>query len=202
MSKTKQLFTLAMTVLLLLALPLSAQEQTAGVAGIVKDASGSVLPGVTVEINGPNLAGTATSVTDSRGRYRFPSLPPGPYTVTANLDGFQPSSVPNVRLQLGQSPNVDLTMNVGSVSEAIVVTGDAPLVDTTASSTAVSISGDALTKLPRDATSRRSSLRLPAPASTTVLVVSRSKVLQAQRTASSSMVSTPPIRSVDSPAKT
>ena len=70
-------FTLALSVCLLLALPVVVSAQTTGmIDGVVTDQSGAPLPGVTVEITSPNLQGTRTAVTAADGRYRFPSLPP------------------------------------------------------------------------------------------------------------------------------
>ena len=71
--------------------PAAAQEQRGSIQGFVKDLSGAVLPGVTVEARSPALVGGATAVTDSDGGYRFPSLPPGVYEVTAALQGFNPA---------------------------------------------------------------------------------------------------------------
>jgi len=71
--------------LLLLAGPATAQEQRASIEGAIRDSSGGVLPGVTVEARSPSLAGVESTVTDSSGTYRFPALRPGRYEVTATL---------------------------------------------------------------------------------------------------------------------
>ena len=96
--------------LLLLAGPATAQEQRASIEGTVRDSSGGVLPGVTVEARSPSLAGVQSTVTDSSGTYRFPALRPGRYEVTATLQGFQPAKSADVRLELGQVLKVDLAM--------------------------------------------------------------------------------------------
>src|SRR5262245_46184675 len=84
----------------LFAWPVSAQELRGSIEGVVKDASGGVLPGVSVALEG----GTAKldAVTDAEGLYRFPSLAPGTYKVTANLASFRPGTVDNVVVALGQ----------------------------------------------------------------------------------------------------
>ena len=69
--------------------PVAAQETRGSIEGVVKDTSGAVLPGVTVEAKSPALVGVGTAVSDTSGVYRFPSLPPGLYEVTAVLAGFQ-----------------------------------------------------------------------------------------------------------------
>ena len=82
-------YPLALSVCLLLLVPVAAFAQTTGtVDGTVTDQSNAPLPGVTVELTSPNLQGTRTAVTSADGRYRFPSVPPGPYKVTAELAGF------------------------------------------------------------------------------------------------------------------
>ena len=74
------------------AAPAIAQEQRASIEGTIRDSSGGVLPGVTVEARSPSLAGVESTVSDSSGTYRFPALRPGRYEVTATLQGFQPAS--------------------------------------------------------------------------------------------------------------
>src|SRR5437588_13044996 len=74
----------------LVALATPAFAQTTGqVIGTVVDAQGGVLPGVTVSATSPQLQGTRTAITDSTGTFRFPTLPPGTYSIKANLAGFQ-----------------------------------------------------------------------------------------------------------------
>ena len=134
-------------VLLLMAFGAVAQEQTASIEGTVKDASGAVLPGVTVEAVNTTRGGTFTEVTNSEGVYRYPSLPAGKYTVTANLEGFNPSSVSNINLLLGQILKVDHTLRVG-VTESITVTAEAPLVDVKQSASATSVRAEEFERLP------------------------------------------------------
>src|SRR5580765_6067966 len=76
------------TVLTLAATTVLAQT-TGQVIGTVVDAQGGVLPGVTVTASSPQLQGTRTAITDGTGTFRFPTLPPGTYTIKANLAGFQ-----------------------------------------------------------------------------------------------------------------
>ena len=66
----------------------AAAQTTGTIEGTVTDQGGGALPGVTVELSGPHLQGTRTATTANDGRFRFISLPPGPYKVTANLSGF------------------------------------------------------------------------------------------------------------------
>src|SRR5512139_2349470 len=92
--------------------PASAQEQRATVDGVVKDAQGGVLPGVTIEAKNTQVGTTVSTVSDASGLYRFPSLAPGYYEVSAQLTGFQTSKVENLQLLLGQIKTVSFTMQL------------------------------------------------------------------------------------------
>ena len=84
---------LALLVVMLLASAAYAQEQSGSIVGVVKDAQGGVLPGVTVEARSPSVVGVSTSVTDASGTFRFPALPPGVYEVSATAPGLQHGEV-------------------------------------------------------------------------------------------------------------
>ena len=81
-------FTLVLSVCLLLLAPIVVAQTTGTIEGTVTDQNGGALPGVTVEIASPNLQGARTATTGNDGRFRFVSVPPGPYKVTANLSGI------------------------------------------------------------------------------------------------------------------
>ena len=97
----------ALVVALAMAVPAMAQEQRGVIEGIVKDTSGAVLPGATVEVKAANGA-VINTVSDCSGVYRFPSLAHGVYEVTATLQGFAPAKVPDVIVGLGQIKKVEL----------------------------------------------------------------------------------------------
>mgnify|MGYP003429346160 FL=1 len=84
---------IALGLLLALTTMVRAQETRGSIEGVVKDSSGGVLPGVTVEAVNAAQTGAVSAVTDANGKYRFPALAPGRYEVTANLTGFQASKV-------------------------------------------------------------------------------------------------------------
>ena len=108
----------------------SAHAQTTGdLDGTVVDQSGSPLPGVSVELRSPQLQGSRTAVTDIAGRFRFPVLGPGVYSVTTQLSGFAKVERSNQRVALGATTTVAITMGL-SLKEEIVVTSEAPAVDT------------------------------------------------------------------------
>jgi hypothetical protein len=112
-------------------IPLFAQtEATTGViAGTVRDASGGVLPGVTVQIKNVDTALLREFVTDQDGRYRALLLPLGNYEMTAALSGFATLKRSGIRLGVGQELSIDLDMKVGEVAETVQVTAEAPVVE-------------------------------------------------------------------------
>jgi hypothetical protein len=133
---------------LLAALPLAAQEQTGSIQGVIKDASGGVLPGVTVEARSPRVVGASTAVTDAQGVYRFPALPPGVYTVTATLQGFTPAKSEAV-LALGQLLKVDLSLQIAGVAETVQVTGESPLIDVKQNASFATIQEELIDRIPK-----------------------------------------------------
>ncbi len=139
---------LAIIAALLITLPVMAQEQTGGIDGTVKDAEGSVLPGVTVEATSPAI-GTVVGTTDGTGRYRFPRLPSGVYSIKASLEGYKPAEAKGINLTLGQILTVNLSLEVGSFEETIVVTGEGAQIDVTQSATGTSISREQIELIPK-----------------------------------------------------
>jgi hypothetical protein len=149
MMRTKGLAIVALCLLALIwAMPAAAQEQTGSIQGVVKDSSGAVLPGVTIEARSPTVVGASTAVTDAQGNYRFPALPPGTYTVSATLQGFNAQKITGT-ITLGQLLKVDITMSVGGVAETVQVTGEAPLIDTKQSAAFATVSQDIIERIPK-----------------------------------------------------
>lgn len=126
----KRSFGLSVVLVLLLSwAPMAfAQETRGSVEGVVKDSSGAVLPGVTVEAR-TGSGGVVTAVSDDAGKYRFPSLPPGRYTITANMQGFKKAAFENVDLLLGQVLQINFALEVGGVTEDVQVTAESPIID-------------------------------------------------------------------------
>jgi hypothetical protein len=109
--------------------PVMAHAQ-ASIAGVVRDASGAVLPGVTVEATSPVLIEKVrTVVTDGNGQYRLIDLRPGTYAVTFTLSGFSPVRREAIELTGSFVATIDVDLKVGSVQETITVTGESPIVD-------------------------------------------------------------------------
>ena len=113
----------------LLAWPAASSAQSA-IAGQVRDNTGAVLPGVTVEAASPALIeGRRGVATDGQGRYSIVDVRPGTYTVTFTLAGFGTVIRQGIELPSNFTATVDATLNVGALEESVTVTGDAPLVD-------------------------------------------------------------------------
>jgi hypothetical protein len=125
-----------------------AQEQSGTIEGVVKDASGGVLPGVTVEARSPQVVGVSSTVTDGQGIYRFPALPPGRYELTATLEGFTAPRMQAV-LALGQLLKVELTMSVAGLSETVQVTGEAPLIDAKQNAQFATVQTETIERIPK-----------------------------------------------------
>ena len=126
-----------------------AQETTAGLQGTIKDPSGAVIGGATVELTSPALLGARKIQTDSGGGFRFAALPSGTYTLTITAPGFRASKQTGIDLQAGRLPTLELTMQVGAVAETVEVTSTAPNVDVTQSKVAVTVEKAVLDNIPK-----------------------------------------------------
>jgi hypothetical protein len=105
-----------------------AQATNGNIEGTVVDATGAVLPGVTVTVTNLDSGATRVVVTNERGFFRAPLLPLGTYRVTAELQGFKRFERSGVGLAAGQTALVDITLDVGDVAETVAVTADTPVV--------------------------------------------------------------------------
>jgi len=124
----------------------SAQETTGALRGRIVDPQGLPLPGVNVTAAGPQGAKTVTSESD--GRFTFPFMTPGVYSVRAELQGFKAAEQRNVSVSLGQTVDLSLKMELGGVTETVNITGSVPLVDTSTTTTGAVISTDFVNQIP------------------------------------------------------
>jgi hypothetical protein len=135
-----------LTLLAFGARPASAQS---AIAGVVHDASGAVLPGVTVEASSPALIeGARTVVTDGTGGYRIENLRPGVYAVTFTLTGFRTVKREGINLPTSFTAQVNADLALGQLEEAITVTGESPLVDVRSSVSQSVMSRERLDTIP------------------------------------------------------
>jgi uncharacterized surface anchored protein len=104
------------------------------ILGTVKDASGAVVPGATVKVTSENMLITRVITSDSAGDYVAADLDPGRYTITVDLTGFKTFMRTGVTLDVEQSLRVDVSLEVGNVTQKVEVSGQPPLVETDSSS--------------------------------------------------------------------
>src|SRR5213078_4759296 len=128
-------FATAIVVLIALSTCLSfAQTSTATILGVVRDASGALIPGVSITIKHTESGLTRTAISSERGGYNLPLLPVGAYEITTTMPGFKQAVRTGINLVVGQEAVVDLTLEVGAPAEQVTVTGEAPLVNITTAS--------------------------------------------------------------------
>jgi Carboxypeptidase regulatory-like domain/TonB-dependent Receptor Plug Domain len=124
-----------------------AQETTTGsITGTVVDAQGAAVPGVTITINSERE--TKTYVTDANGHYFAPYLVPGTYSVRAELPGFTSVEERGIEVRLGMRLEVPFTLKLAGINEAVTVVSEAPVVDTTSTTTGSNLLTDVLERLP------------------------------------------------------
>lgn len=138
----------ALVLAALLLLPAAARAQSA-FAGVVKDATGAVLPGVTVEAASPALIEQVRTVTtDASGAYRIENLRPGTYTLTFSLPGFSSVKREGVELTANFTASINAEMKVGAVEETVTVAGESPVVDVQTNTKAQVLNREVLDAVP------------------------------------------------------
>jgi hypothetical protein len=160
----RSFFVCVATAVSLVVLPVTAFGQAAqsGLSGVVKDSTGAVLPGVTVEAASPALIEKVRSATtDSSGLYRIVDLRPGTYTVTFALPGFNSVRVENFELRADFNATVNADMRVGELNETVTVTGEAPLVDTQSTTRSAVYSKEVMENLPTNRQIQSLALTVP-----------------------------------------
>src|ERR1041384_2708755 len=146
---SRRVFPLAAVWLVLFGQTPGISQTTFGtITGNVKDASGAALAGASVVVTNQNTGAIRQVTTDDAGRYLIPSVLPGAYTITSELTGFKKAVVSGVTLEVNQTLRVDLTLQVGEVSETVEVEGAAPLLQTETSTVGTVISNKQVIELP------------------------------------------------------
>ena len=136
--------------------------QTGSIAGVAKDTSGAVLPGVTVEAASPVLIEKVRSVvTDGQGVYKIIDLRPGAYTVTFSLEGFNAFKREGIVLTSDFTATVNADMRVGAVSETVTVSGESPLIDTQSVTQRKSLTHELIDALPTGRSFQNLSVLVP-----------------------------------------
>ena len=111
--------------------PSSAQQGTADLRGRVVDQQAGVLPGVAIVVTHQESGLFRETVSGADGSFLLSAMTPGVYQVSAELQGFKQHQQRNVRLEVGRSAQLELTLEVGGLAESVTVSAEAPLVDTT-----------------------------------------------------------------------
>ena len=133
--------------------PAAALAQDGTIAGVVKDPSGAVLPGVTVEASSSVLLEKVrTVVTSGGGQYSLVALPPGTYNLTFTLPGFSVVRQEGIQLTAAITATINVELRVGALEETVTVTGESPIVDVRSASRRQVLDGDVLQTLPTTAT--------------------------------------------------
>jgi hypothetical protein len=127
---------LGLTLFLALAAPVAAQLTTGTIEGTIKDETGAALPGAEVAIRNVDTGIARTLFTNDQGRFEAPNLQAGTYEVTAAMQGFGTAVRRGIALVVGRNAVIDLTLPLANVQQELVVTADAPLVETTSATVA------------------------------------------------------------------
>ncbi len=124
-------------------------QQTGTLSGVIRDAQGGVLPGVTVTVSSPALIGGArTALSGEAGAYQLPTLPPGTYDVTYELTGFTSLKREGIRVLVAQITRLDVELTVGALQETVTVSGESPVVDVSSTTTQTNIDKDLYEAIP------------------------------------------------------
>ena len=150
-------------VLLVLGVAASSHAQTLGtIAGVAKDATGAVLPGVSVEVSSPALIEKVRSATtDGAGAYAIISLPVGTYSVTFTLPGFSTIKRDGIEMVANFTATINAEMKVGAVAETVTVTGETPLVDVQGTITNRAVTPDLIKAIPNGGTMYQLAAMMP-----------------------------------------
>jgi hypothetical protein len=121
---------------------------TGAINGKVTDASGAVMPGVTVTASSPSMQGVKTDTTNEEGNYRFPAIPPGEYKLVYEIGGFGTVIREGIRVNLGFTASVNIEMSMAGLQETVTVSGQSPVVDVQSTRTATNFDARTLAALP------------------------------------------------------
>ena len=130
------------------ALRAGGQLPTASISGVVRDSSGAVIPGVAVTVSSTETGMTRSSQTGNDGSFRFPALAVGTYDVRAEHIGFQAKVQQGLRITVGQDAVLNISLDVGAVTETVSVTAEAPIVNTTSGTLSTLVNEDTVADLP------------------------------------------------------
>lgn len=125
-----------------------AQTGQGSLRGTVRDQQGGALPGVTITATGPDLVRPVTTVSTDEGNYRLLNLPPGTYTITAELQGFSTFKREEILLRAGATFAVDVVMSLGTLTETVTVAGESPMIEVSKPSNVLNVDGEFQKQMP------------------------------------------------------
>ena len=128
--------------------PVAGQAGEGSLRGIVQDAQGAAVPGVTITATSPALITPSVTVSESDGSYRIVNLPPGTYALEAELPGFSTFRREGLLLRAGANFQVDIMMALGALEETITVTGDSPMLEVSRPSNVLNIDAEFQKEVP------------------------------------------------------
>lgn len=159
------------SVLALFLMPCIAEAQldTGNIAGVVTDETGGTLPGVSITARNLATGQLRTATTNVEGRYQVAGIPPGQYSITAELAGFTNIVRQGITVNVGSTADINVQMKLSSVAESVTVTGEAPIVESTKTSLSAVVTGQTIEALPtRNRDYLGLTLLMPATGETTV----------------------------------
>jgi hypothetical protein len=139
---------LVFVLFIFVAIPVTAQFSTGTILGVVKDSTGGTVAGAAVTVTNPDTNLSRAGKTGDDGAYRFPALPVGNYEIKVTKDGFSTAERKGIHLQVAQEASIDFTLQVGSTGQTVVVTEEAPLVNTTSSTVGSLVQEEKVADLP------------------------------------------------------
>jgi hypothetical protein len=150
----QQMKTVGLAVLIMVIMAVTSHAQTLGtITGVVKDTSGAVIPGVTVEVASPTLIEkTRSAASDESGQYQIVNLPPGTYGVTFTLPGFITVKRDDVGILANFTATINAELKVGGAAETITVSEEAPLIDVSGTITDRAVTPDIIKSIPNGGT--------------------------------------------------
>jgi Carboxypeptidase regulatory-like domain len=123
-------------------------QQTGTLAGVVRDAQGGVLPGVTVTAISPALISPRTTTTSETGNYQLTTLPPGVYVISYEITGFTPLKREGIAIEVARTTRLEVELTVGTLQETVTVSGESPVVDVSSNVTQTNITRDLYEAIP------------------------------------------------------
>jgi hypothetical protein len=150
-----------LALLLLITMPVMAQERFGGLSGVVTDSTKAPVPGVTITVTNKQTGAIRTAVSGADGTYQIPDLTPGRYTVNIELQGFQKVTNDDVIVLVGKTFNADAELKPGAVTEVVNVTGESRQVDLKSVVIAHNVTAEEIDRLPKTRTFQGIALTSP-----------------------------------------